>query len=165
MDLSIWQSLKIDRELNSTASFVILAIYRVQHLFYMRSNHLLLKLLGGAKNIIYFMLGVDAQISYKAVLGNHIRLPHRAMGVVISPKAVIGDYVTIFHHVTIGVNEGKTKKIRQIEIGDNCYLSAGCCIISCKVSENCKIAPNAVVYKDIPSNTLVYANNEVKNLN
>lgn len=108
---------------------------------------------------------MDAQISYKATLGNYIRLPHRAMGVVISSKAIIGNHVTIFHHVTIGVNEGLTKEKRKIEIGDNCYLSAGCCIISCKVSENCKIAPNAVAYKNIPPNTLVYSDNQMKCLN
>lgn len=107
---------------------------------------------------------MDTQISYKATLGNYIRFPHRAMGVVISPKALIGNHITIYHHVTIGVNESKSKEMQSIVIGDNCYLSTGCCIISCKVSDNCKIAPNAVVYKNIPPYSLVYANNNVKRL-
>lgn len=112
--------------------------------------------------MIYFLLGIDAQISYKAVLGDYIRFPHKAMGVVISPKAIIGNHVSIFHHVTIGVNESLPKDRQKIEIGNNCYLSTGCKIISCKVSDNCRIAPNAVVYKDLPSNSLVYPVNEVK---
>ena len=119
----------------------------------------------GAKNILYLILRINEQISYEAKIGNNIRLPHCAMGVVISSKAIIGDNVTIYHQVTIGVNENKPEDKKQVEICDNCYLSTGCKIISCKIGINCKIAPNAVVYKDLPPNTMCYPVNETKVIN
>ena len=160
--MKLKQSLLIDRKINSRSSFLVLAIYRIEHFLYQRRMSWLLRLVGGGKSVIYLMLGLDAQISYKAVLGDYIRLPHKAMGVVISPKAIIGDHVSIFHHVTIGVNESLPKERQKIEIGNHCYLSTGCKVISCKVSDNCRIAPNAVVYKDISPNSLVFPVNEIK---
>ena len=109
-------------------------------------------------------MGLDAQISYKAELGDWIIAHHRAMGVVISSKAIIGNHVTFLHRVTIGVNESRSAEKQRIIIGDNCYLSTGCVIISCELGDNCKVAPNAVVYNDVPSGMLCYANNERKKL-
>lgn len=102
------------------------------------------------------------QISYRASIGNRIRLPHRGFGVVISHYATIGNDCTIFHGVTIGVNESRPKEKRKIVIGNNVYLSAGCKCISCKIGEYSKIGPNAVVYKDIPPRSLVYSLNEIR---
>lgn len=114
---------------------------------------------------MYFFLRLDAQIYYEAQIGHHIRLPHSAMGVVISSKAVVGNYVTLFHQVTLGVNESKPIAEQTIIIGDNCYLSAGCKIISCKLSEGCKVSPNTCVYKDLSANTLCFNVNETRVIN
>lgn len=76
------------------------------------------------------------------------------MGVVISPKAIIGNYVTIYHQVTLGINEGKPKTEQKIVVNDNCVLSVGCKVISCVISKNCKVAPNTCVYKDLPENSI-----------
>ncbi len=53
MELSIWKSLIIDRKLNSTTSFVILAFYRIQHLLYEHENYFFLKLMGGQKLLFF----------------------------------------------------------------------------------------------------------------
>lgn len=116
------------------------------------------------KNIIFSILNLDAQIDYKCSIGNYIRLPHSAMGIVISHKAIIHDHVTIFHQVTIGVNESKPIKDQNIIIENNCYLSAGCKIISCRIGQGSKIAPNAVVYKDVPPESLCFSVNNIKTL-
>ncbi len=113
---------------------------------------------------MFFFLRLDAQIYYEAQIGHHIRLPHSAMGVVISSKAIVGNYVTLFHQVTLGVNESKPIPEQAIVIEDNCYLSTGCKIISCTLSEGCKIAPNTCVYKDLPANTLCYTVNEIREI-
>ena len=84
------------------------------------------------------------------------------MGVVVSPKAKIGNNITIYHQVTIGVKEGIPKDLQRIIVKDNCYISAGAKIISCVVSEGSKIGPNAVVYKDIPPCSIVVSLNEIK---
>jgi len=106
---------------------------------------------------VKIILSIQSQISYKAEIGNNIRLPHSAFGLVISSKAKIGNNVTIFHLVTIGINEKKCHKdiLRCVEIGDNCYLSCGAKVISSKVGDNTIVGPNAVVYKDVTENRVV----------
>ena len=116
-------------------------------------------IVGGVKSILFFFLQIDSQISYKAVIGYNIRLLHRGNGVVISAKAILGNNLTIYHQVTIGINENKPVSEQTIVIKDNCYLSAGCKVISCTIGENCKIGPNAVVYKDLPSGSLYVSSN------
>ena len=81
----------------------------------------------------------------------------------ISSKASIGNGVTIYHQVTVGVNENLPIERQSICIGDNCYLSTGAKVISCHVGDNCKIGPNAVVWKDIPDNSLVVTQSNYKN--
>lgn len=162
---SLKKSLFIDYRLNSKKSFLVLFFYRLSHILFIRNHTFILALFRGLKGIVYFFLRINEQISQEAIIGNNIRLPHSAMGVVISSRAIIGNNITIFHQVTIGVNENKPEEKKQVEICDNCYLSTGCKIISCKIGRNCKIAPNAVVYKDLPENTICYPVNETKIIN
>lgn len=161
---TLCQTIKIDRSINSFRSFIVLLCYRLQHYCYIKNHRILLYLVGGGKNVLFFFFHLDAQIFYEAKIGRHIRLPHSAMGVVISSKAVIGNNVTLFHQVTLGVNESKPCNEQAIIVHDNCYLSAGCKIISCTLSEGCKIAPNTCVYKDLPANTLCYTVNEIREI-
>lgn len=79
----------------------------------------------------------------------------------ISAKAILGNNLTIYHQVTVGINENKPVEQQTIRIMDNCYLSAGCKIISCTVGENSKIGPNAVVYKDLPAGSLYVSSNQL----
>ena len=111
------------------------------------------------KELVFFFLRIDAQISEKALIGDNIRLPHSGNGVIISSKAVIEDNVTIYHQVTIGINEFKALEEQHVVIRKNCYLSAGCKVINCEVGEKSKIGPNAVVYKDIPPNSFYVSDN------
>lgn len=106
---------------------------------------------------------MDAQISEKAQIGKNIRLLHKGIGVVISSKAFIGNGVTIYHQVTVGINENIPEEQQSIYIGDNCYLSAGSKIISCHVGANSKIGPNAIVWKNVPANSLVVGQSIYKN--
>ncbi len=159
---SLKKLLLTDYRLNSKRSFLVLFFYRVCHVLFIKKYTFLLSLLCSIKGIIYFFLRINTQISYEAIIGSNIRLPHCAMGVVISSRAIVGNNITIYHQVTIGVNENKPEEKKQIVISDNCYLSTGCIIISCKIGRNCKIAPNAVVYKDIPDNTMCFPVNDTK---
>lgn len=85
-------------------------------------------------------------------------LPHGLNGLFISDNASIGKNCIIFQNVTIGSN----LLIDSIDeggspiIGDNCYIGAGAKIIgNIKVGNNCRIGANAVVYEDIPDNSVV----------
>lgn len=152
---------KIDRKMNSTRSFLVLLMYRICHSLYEKKSRFRLGAMVFVKNLLFAFLSLDAQISYKAEIGHHIRLPHSAMGVVISSYAVIHNHITIFHQVTLGVNENLPVEQQQIVIEDNCYLSAGCKVISCRVGAGSRIAPNAVVYKDVPEGSLCFPVNQV----
>lgn len=144
-----------DKQINSFRSFIVLFFYRIMNYLFFCKKYKILFFVRLIKDIVFVITGITSQISYKAHLGSNIRLPHCAMGVVISSKAVIYDNQTIFHGVTIGINENKSINNQKIIIKENCYLSAGCKIISCTINENCVIGPNAVVYKDLEKNTLV----------
>lgn len=161
-NISLIDTIKIDKEINSFRSFIVLLFYRIQHYFYIRKNVFMLHVAGGIKEFFFFFLRIDAQIFYPAQIGHHIKLPHSAMGVVISPKAIVGNFVTIFHQVTLGINERKPETEQKIVIKDNCVLSVGCKVISCVISENCKNAPNTCVYNDLPENTICYTLCETK---
>lgn len=157
------RSISLDRKNNSTRSFLILLVYRLQHRFYVKKHiGIRLFIMSIIKELLFFIIRADAQISYKAEIGDNIRLPHQGNGVVISAKAIIEDNQTIYHQVTIGINENLPKNKQRIIIKSNCYLSCGCKVISSIVGENSKIGPNAVVYKDLPNNSLYVASNILK---
>jgi serine O-acetyltransferase len=150
-------TIKEDFKNNSFRSFLILFLYRITNSAYVNRNYIQVKII----NIIFFIVkvvfSIQSQISYKAKIGRNIRLPHVGFGVVVSSKAKIGDNVTIYHLVTIGINERKCTKKNEVcvEIEDNCYISVGAKIISSKIGKNSIIGPNAVVYKNIPPNSII----------
>lgn len=154
--------LKEDFKLNSFRSFIILFFYRLTHYAYDRNYTILVVILNFIFHAIKVLLSIQSQISYKAKIGSRIRLPHIGFGVVISAKAAIGNDVTIYHLVTIGINENKCHDDREecVFIGDNCYIGAGAKIISSKIGNHVMIGVNAIVYKDIPDKTTVL--NQIK---
>jgi serine O-acetyltransferase len=154
---TLCHSLREDSKLNSFRSTIVLAFYRISQFFWRKGNKRIAKISNRVFEIIRIILNINCSISYKAVLGNRIRLLHVGEGVVVSSKAIIGNNVTIYHQVTIGINESGPIDKRGITIGNNCYLSCGCKIISCEVGEGSVIGPNAVVYKDIRPFTKVFA--------
>ncbi|GHU68150.1 hypothetical protein FACS189413_04370 [Bacteroidia bacterium] len=82
--------------------------------------------------------------------------PHGISGIFISNEAKIGKNVVIFQQVTIGSNTlNKANKFGSPKIGDNVYIGAGAKIIgNIKIGNNCRIGANAVVYTDLPDNSV-----------
>jgi serine O-acetyltransferase len=89
-----------------------------------------------------------------ATIGPGLFIDH-GMGVVIGETSEIGTDVTLFHGVTLGgtsVAKGK----RHPTLGDNVVVGAGAKILGAiHVGENSRIGANAVVVKDVPSNSVV----------
>jgi serine O-acetyltransferase len=83
--------------------------------------------------------------------------PHGITGIFISSDAKIGKGAVIFHQVTIGSNNLPDSKGKGApKIGDNVYIGAGAKIIgNVKIGDNVRIGANCVVFKDIPSNSVV----------
>lgn len=86
-----------------------------------------------------------------ATIGRRLVIDH-GMGVVIGETAEIGDDVLIYQGVTLG-GTGKDTGKRHPTIGNNVLIGSGAKILGpFKVGDNCRIASNAVVLKEIPPN-------------
>lgn len=113
------------------------------------------------KFVIFDKYGVE--ISAAIQIGEGLRLPH-LYDIVISKYVAIGKNCTIFHQVTIGVNERSSSKDAP-QIGDNVYIGAGAKIIGKIVmGDNCVIGANAVVTKDIQANMIVTGYNNMREI-
>ncbi len=95
----------------------------------------------------------NSVVPYTTEIGKESRFAYGGIGVVIHSKCKIGSKVIIGQNVTIG----RALDPNGIpEIGNNVYISAGVRIIgSIKAGDNVIIGANAVVTKDVPSNTIV----------
>ncbi|XP_077216568.1 serine acetyltransferase 1, chloroplastic-like [Tasmannia lanceolata] len=92
-----------------------------------------------------------------AKIGHGILLDH-ATGVVIGETAVIGDYVSILHNVTLG-GTGKVSGDRHPKIGDGVLIGAGTHVLgNVRVGEGSKIGAGSVVVKEVSPGTTVVGN-------
>lgn len=92
-----------------------------------------------------------------ARIGNGIMFDH-ATGVVIGETAVIGNNVSILHHVTLG-GTGKASGDRHPKIGDGVLIGAGATILgNVKIGEGAKIGAGSVVLIDVPPRTTAVGN-------
>lgn len=88
-----------------------------------------------------------------ATIGKFLFIDH-GMGVVIGETAVIGDYVTIYHGVTLGGTGNEKGCQRHPIVGDHVMIGAGATILGpVYIGDYAKIGANAVVIKDVPKNT------------
>jgi serine O-acetyltransferase len=81
------------------------------------------------------------------------------MHLIISHHARLGKNLTIFHDVTIGVNENEETFPGDIIIEDDVLIGAGAKIIGkCKIGRGSKIGANALIVSEtIPEYSLVVA--------
>lgn len=82
--------------------------------------------------------------------------PHGLQGIFISNTAKLGRDVVIFQQVTIGSNNlPDTKRPGSPVLGDHVYVGVGAKIIGgVTIGDNCRIGANAVVYEDMPPNSV-----------
>ena len=87
-----------------------------------------------------------------ATIGKRLVIDH-GMGVVIGETAEIGDDVLLYQGVTLG-GTGKDTGKRHPTIGNNVLIGSGAKVLGpFKVGDNCRIAANAVVLKEVPPNS------------
>jgi serine O-acetyltransferase len=77
-----------------------------------------------------------------------LRLPHPFM-IIIHKNARIGENVTIFQGVTIGVVERFQRNDVCPIIGNNVYIGCTATILSATIADNCKIGAHALVLKSV----------------
>ena len=102
-----------------------------------------------------FFTGIE--IHPGAKIGKCLFIDH-GMGVVIGETAEVGDYVTIFHNVTLGAT-GKEKGKRHPTIGNNVIIGAGALVLgSFTVGDGARIGAGSVVLKAVSAGSTAVGN-------
>jgi serine O-acetyltransferase len=145
-------------------AFRAIVLYRLQHSAYRERRTALLNLLGFVR-----LLTVGIELSYSAIIGCCLRLPH-AQGIVIGSGAVVGNYAEIYQGVTIGTTWDlrtwdeasklfgpKVKDGRKYPIiGDNVRIGVGATIVGpITVGNDVVVGAHAVVLEDVPNRCVV----------
>ena len=99
-----------------------------------------------------FLTGIE--IHPGAVIGKCLFIDH-GMGVVIGETSIIGDYVTIFHGVTLG-GTGKEKGKRHPTIGSHVMIGASAQVLGAiTVGDYSRIGAGSVVVNEVPPGSTV----------
>ena len=99
-----------------------------------------------------FFTGIE--IHPAAQIGRKFFIDH-GMGVVIGETAIVGDNVLLYQGVTLG-GTGKETGKRHPTLGNNIVVGTGAKILgNILVGDNSYIGANAVVLKNVPSNSTV----------
>lgn len=98
-----------------------------------------------------------SSVAWNARFAGQPCFPHGNKSIFISGAARIGRNAVIFQQVTIGSNTIPGSKGHGAPtIGDNCYIGAGAKIIGrVRLGNNVRVAANAVVYQDVPDDSVV----------
>lgn len=98
--------------------------------------------------------GIELPVT--ATIGRRVLLGHQA-GIVIHPKAVIGEECVIRHNVTIGGTTWERGTHEAPTIGCRVSLGCGVAIVgNVAIGDDATVGPNAVVVTDVPANSSVF---------
>src|SRR4051812_10109207 len=73
-------------------------------------------------------LAVRALLPPQARLGRDLSFTHHGIGTIVHPNVTIGDYVRLFHGVTLGTDVPLSDP-RRMTIGDRTVVGAGAVVI------------------------------------
>lgn len=106
--------------------------------------------------IIRIISGV--QIPRSTEIGKGLFLPHYG-NIVLNKNATYGEFLTIYHNVTVGAKGSASADVKTPIIGNNVRLSAGCIVLGgIVIEDNVTIGAGCVVIKSIPENKVVVGN-------
>jgi len=101
-------------------------------------------------DIFFVRLFLNCEFPAQCKIGRNLTLPHGGKGIVLSRHVVIGDDVTIFHQVTLGIV--KYGVVTNVIIEDGVLIGTGARVLGeVTVGKNANIGANAVVLKDVPA--------------
>jgi serine O-acetyltransferase len=121
-------------------------LLKIKHWFYSHHFKIIAKFLDYVTRT-KFSCDIPASLE----IGNNWKIAHFGLGIVIHPRAKIGDGFTIFQNATIGCR----KMQGPPTIGNNVYIGAGACVLgNIKIGNNVSIGANAVVLTDVPDNSI-----------
>lgn len=124
--------------------FAAATLHRIAHSLWLDGRHPIALALQQRMSVV---TGID--IHPGAVIGQGILLDH-ATGIVIGETAVVGDWVTMFHNVTLG-GTGKQKGDRHPKVGKGAFIGAGAKILgNIKIGDWSRVGAGSVVLQDVP---------------
>ena len=125
-----------------------LGFYRVGNWSYRHGVPVVPWLMKGLTRLIH-----SSHIPSQATIGRTSMLGYSGLGVVIHPRAVIGENVIIGSHVTIG---GRSGHHDVPVIGNDVFVGAGACILGpIRVGDGSVIGANAVVIENVEPRCVV----------
>lgn len=96
---------------------------------------------------------LGCQIPFETQIGYGIRFNH-CFGIIINPRAVIGNNCNILQMTNIG-----SQLHKGAQIGNNVYIGPGVITVEgVKIGDNATIGAGSVVVKDIPENATAVGN-------
>lgn len=126
-----------------------LVAYRAAHFLYNMRMFFLARYIS---QLARWATGIE--IHPGAKIGKRFFIDH-GMGVVIGETAIIGDDVLLYQGVTLG-GTGLEKGKRHPTLGNNIVVGTGAKVLgNISIGDNSYIGANAVVIKDVPSNSTV----------
>ena len=125
--------------------FQALLVYRIFHWFYER--HIPTQPVRFfVERIVEIITGIS--IPAQASIGKGLRIHHFG-GIIVHSTAVIGEYCTLYHGVTLGDRGGWGGAPR---VGDRVLIGAGAKLIGeIFIGDDCVIGANAVVNTSVPA--------------
>jgi serine acetyltransferase len=146
----------------SSNALRVIACYRVGRLIFTECDtssihgRILMTGLGRLQKwLVYYPFHIE--LPFSAKIGVPLRLVH-LHDIVISGHALIGSNCTIYHGVTLGVNDRKSM-VDAPTLGDHVYLGAGSKIIGgVVVGSRSVVGANAVVVRSCPEGSRLAAN-------
>ena len=124
-------------------------MYRIAHWFWTRQFYLIGR---WVSHLARWLTGIE--IHPGAQIGPGFFIDH-GMGVVIGETAEIGEFVALYHGVTLGGVSWRKEK-RHPTIGDHVVVGVGAKILGpITVGDHSRIGANSVVVKDVPPNSVV----------
>ena len=123
--------------------------HRLSHLLWKSGVKLVARMLS---QLMRALTGIE--IHPGATIGQGLFIDH-GMGVVIGETAEVGNYVTLYHGVTLG-GTSLHKIKRHPTIGDHVVIGAGAKVLGAiSIGNNTRIGANAVVIKSTPADSVV----------
>lgn len=122
-------------------------LYRLAHFLHLHHLRFFARLIS---QLGRFLTGIE--IHPGAQIGLGLFIDH-GMGSVIGETAIVGNYVKMFHQVTLG-GVSNTQQKRHPTVEDHVEIGAGAKVLgNITIGHHSKIGANAVVLKDVPANS------------
>jgi len=151
-ELEAFSSIKLHLWLLFRTTYSIVLLFRLSS----SENKLTRILFAPLYKLARLISGV--QIRRRTKIGGGLFLPHFGT-IVLNEGAQYGDYLTLFHGVTVGAKGSSSGQRGLPEIGNNVTLSTNAIVLGeVKIGDGAVIGAGAVVVKDIPESGIAVGN-------